>query len=140
MEATAQQIIRLQSACAGKFRDREERLEATSEIIGFEIGSFKDLNHVQAEDLIRFFNTGKLPNNSSWARFDRNNSKHKAILSRCHSLGWVDENTGWVDLNRLGGWLKSNRSPVQRPLIEMEPKELSKTIKALDGIIKKKYK
>lgn len=131
----------LQSACSGKFRDREERLEAVSDLLGFRVDSFKDLNAVQGDDLIRFFNTGKIPDNSSWGRFDKNNAKHRTILSRCHTLGWVDaERPAFVDLNRLGGWLKSNRSPVQRPLSEMEPKELSKIIKALDEIIKGKYK
>lgn len=140
MEVSTQQMKMLQSACSGKFRDREERIDAVSDLVGFEIKSFKDLNSVQADDLIRFFNTGELPDNSSWGRFDKNNSRHRSILSRCYTMGWVDEETGYVDLNRLGEWLKSNRSPVQRPLKEMEPHELSKIIKALDGIIKSKYK
>lgn len=139
MNASKEQIKRLQSSCSGKFRDREERLDAVSEILGFEITSFNNLTSVQADDLIRFFNTGKLPDNSSWGMFYKNNSKHNRILSACHTLGWVEE-SGYVDLNRLGGWLKSNRSPVQKPLKEMESHELSKIIKALDGIIKSKYK
>jgi hypothetical protein len=141
MEIQPDQIKQLQTICSGKFRDRDERIDAVSDLLGFQIRSFKDLNSVQADDLIRFFNTGKSPDNSSWGKFDKHNSKHRTILSRCHTLGWVqEENNRFVDLHRLGGWLKSSRSPVQRPLMEMEPAELSKIIKALDGIVKSKYK
>src|SRR5690606_41861165 len=90
MEITAPQIKQLQTICSGKFRDRDERIDAVSDLLGFHIQSFKDLNFVQADDLIRFFNTGKSPDNSSWAKFDKNNSKHRTILSRCHTLGWID--------------------------------------------------
>lgn len=140
MEIQTQQIKQLQTICSGKFSDREERLNTLSDLVGFEIQSVKDLNSVQADDLIHFFNTGKEPDNSSWGRFDNHNSKHKAVLSRCHTLGWIDEETGFVDLHRLGGWLKSNRSPVPKPLREMESFEISKIIKALDNMIGDKYK
>ena len=138
---TNDQVKQLQTICSGKFHNREERLEALSEISGFELKSIKDLNAVQATDLIYFFNTGKSPDNSSWAIFDKYNTKHKAILSRCHTLGWVQEDKPqFVDLHRLGGWLKSNRSPVVRRLKEMSSAELSKIITALDNIINKQYK
>lgn len=82
-----------------------------------------------------------MPDSSSWARFDKYNSQHKTILSHCHTLGWKsEENPAFVDLNRLGGWLKSNRSPVQKPLLEMNRKELSKIIAALESMIKKQFK
>lgn len=137
---TKDQVIQLQSICSGKFHNREERLEALSEITGFELKSVKDLNQVQAADLIYFFNTGKSPDNSSWAVFDKRNTKHMGILARCHTLGWVQEDKPqFVDLHRLGGWLKSNRSPVQKPLKEMTSPELSKIIKALESITQKQY-
>lgn len=139
MTATKTQIKRLQSACSGKFNDREERLDAVSDLLGFRIQSFSDLNSLQADDLLLFFNTGKVPDNSSWARFDNNNPQHRTILSRCYTLDWVDEETGYADLNRLGGWLKSDRSPVKRPLKEMNRAELSKIISALESMIVKKY-
>lgn len=138
---TKDQVIQLQSICSGKFHNREERLEALSEISGFELKSVKDLNQVQAADLIYFFNTGKSPDNSSWAIFDKNNTKHRRILAICHTLGWVQEDKPhFVDLHRLGGWLKSNRSPVQKPLKQMTSPELSKIIKALESITQKQYK
>ncbi len=138
---TTNQVIQLQSICNGKFHNREERLEALSEISGIELKSVKDLNTIQADDLIYFFNTGKTPDNSSWAIFDNNNTKHRRILAICHTLGWVQEDKPhFVDLHRLGGWLKSNRSPVQKPLKQMTSPELSKIIKALENITAGQYK
>lgn len=138
---TKQQITQLQTICSGKFRSREERLEALSDMTGTELSSIKDLNRLQADELIYFFNTGKAVNHSSWAIFDRHNSQHRTVLSLCHQLGWVqEEKPEFVDLHRLGGWLKSDRSPVKMPLKEMSKQELSKIIFALNNIIKSKYK
>lgn len=138
---TADQVKQLQTICSGKFRSREERLETLSEMAGMELNSIKDLNKVQADELIYFFNTGKSLDHSSWAMFDRHNSQHNTVLSLCHQLGWVKENQPqFVDLHRLGGWLKSDRSPVKSPLKEMTKPELSKIIFALNRIIETKYK
>lgn len=140
MNATTLQIKKLQSACSGKFDDREERLEAVSELLGFQLTSFKELSSLQADELLQFFNTGRMPDSSNWAKFDKHNSQHRTILSRAYTLGWVNRETGYADLNRLGGWLKSNRSPVQKPLKEMSRIELSKVIAALENMIKKRYR
>lgn len=140
MTATANQIKILQSQCSGKFRDRDERLEAVSSILGDEVESFKKLSKLQADDLIYFFNTGEMPDNRSWAAFDKHNSQHRTILSKAYTLGWRDRKTGYADLNRLGGWLKSKRSPVSKPLKEMNRKELSKVISAMDNMILKSFK
>lgn len=138
---TTTQVTQLQTICSGKFRDREERLEALSEMVGVEIKSIKDLNRLQADELIYFFNTGKPVDHSLWAIFDRNNSQHKTILSLCHQLGWVQEDKPqFVDLYSLGGWLKSERSPVKMPLKDMNRPQLSKIIAALQNIVKSKYK
>ncbi len=138
---TDHQVKQLQTICAGKFRSREERLETLSEMVGVELGSTKDLNTTQADELIYFFNTGKALDHSSWAIFDKYNSQHKTVLSLCHQLGWVqDDKPQFVDLHRLGGWLKSDRSPVKMPLKEMNKVQLSKVIFALNNMIKTKYK
>lgn len=135
-----QQIRQLQTICAGKFHSREERLEALSEMMGVEITSIKDLNRQQADELIWFFNTGKMPDHSIWATFDRHSTQHRTILSLCHQLGWVqEENPQFVDLHRLGGWLKSDRSPVKMPLKEMNRAQCSKIIFALQNIVKSAY-
>lgn len=131
------QIKKLQIACSGKFSNRDERLDAVSGILGASIDSFKDLNSLQADELIYFFNTGKMPDNSSWAIFDKYNTQHRAVLSLCYQNGWVkEENPSIVDLHRLGGWLKSKRSPVKKPLKEMTKQEVSKIITAMQNMLK----
>lgn len=139
MNATAHQIKVLQASCSGKFRDREERLDSASDLLGIEIRSFKDLTSSQTDDLIRFFTTGKMPDNSSWGMFNKHNTKHRRILSACYTLGWIQEDENLVDLHRLGSFLKSKRSPVQKPLKEMSSIELSKIITCFDNMIEKKY-
>lgn len=93
-----------------------------------------DLSLIQADTLIKSLTT-------NWAFFDKNNTQHSAVLSLCHQLGWVqDANPKFVDLNRLSTWLKSFRSPVQKPLQSMEAKEVSKVIFALENMLGKIYK
>ncbi|QDP85219.1 hypothetical protein FNJ88_06430 [Chryseobacterium sp. SNU WT5] len=137
---TKPQIQQLQTICAGKFRSREERLECLSDMMGVEVLSVKDLNQTQADELIYFFNTGKTLDHSSWALFDRNNTQHKTILSLCHQLGWVqEENPQFADLHRLGGWLKSDKSPVKMQLKEMNKIQLSKIIFAIQNMLKSNF-
>lgn len=137
---TQKQISQLQTICSGKFSSREERLEAISEMVGYHIDSVKDLSSLHADELIYFFNTGKSIDHSSWAFFDKRNSQHKTVLSLCHQLGWVQEDKPeFVDLHRLGGFLKSDRCPVKIPLKEMTPAQCSKLIYVLQNITKSKY-
>ncbi|MGV0830734.1 hypothetical protein ACTS9D_00745 [Empedobacter brevis] len=63
------------------------------------------------------------------------------ILSLARELDWIDEKTGYADLNRLGGWIKSSRCPVQdKKLKEMTYEDISKVIKALENMVKSKWK
>lgn len=138
---TTRQISQLQTICSGKFSNREERLEALSEMVGSELTSIKDLSSLQADELIYFFNTGKTLDHTSWALFDKKNSQHKTVLSLCHQLGWVQEDKPeFVDLHRLGGFLKSDKCPVKSPLKEMSPAQVSKLIFVLQRIVQSKFK
>ena len=139
-QITQKQISQLQTICSGKFRDREERLEALSEMVGYHLESAKDLSELQAQELIYFFNTGRPLDHSVWGYFDKKNAQHRTVLAICHTLGWVqEENPHLVDLHRLGGFLKSNRSPVKAPLKEMTAAQCSKLIFALQKIVESKY-
>jgi len=138
---TPRQISQLQTICSGKFSDREERLEALSEMVGSELTSIKDLSSLQADELIHFFNTGKTLDHTAWGYFDARNSQHKTVLSLCHQLGWVQEDKPeFVDLHRLGGFLKSDKCPVNFPLKEMSPAQCSKLIYVLQKIVQSKFK
>ena len=79
----------------------------------------------------------------NWAVFDKNNPKHKVILSLLYQLQWVKPSDKWgevPDLDKLSNFLQSEKSPVKKKLKDMEPLEIEKIIKALNGIIKHRYK
>lgn len=79
----------------------------------------------------------------NWALFDKTNTQHRTILAQMRTSQWVvphDKHGEVPDLERLSNWLKSDKSPVKKPLKQMESWELSKTIEALKGIVKSKYK
>lgn len=79
----------------------------------------------------------------NWGLFDKNNQQHKTILSLLRQAQWVVKNDKWgevPDINRLSAFLKSDKSPVNKPLKKMEHLEVSKIIEALKGIVKSKYK
>lgn len=138
---TPLQLKTLQTLLNKRFSDREERLDFLSDFFSVEIKSTKDLSEKQAFQLIRYLKEGKIIDNGFFARFNPQNTQHRTILSLCHELNWVqEENPHWVDLNRLGGWLISKWSPVQKALSEMTKQELSKVIFALENMLKKKYK
>ena len=76
-----------------------------------------------------------------WANFDKENSKHRAIISLAYQAQWTTETNGKTipDLDRLSHWLQT-KSPVKLPLQKQTPIELSKTIKALENVVKGIYK
>lgn len=83
---------------------------------------------------------GKVKN---WAAFDKKNKQHLQVLSHCITLTWSLEHPVYgevADLARLNEWLKSDKSPVRKPLKDMDKKEVSQIIKALGQMIKKLYK
>lgn len=77
-----------------------------------------------------------------WANFDKANPKHRAILSLLYQAQWVTNYKGKVvpDLDRFSAWLQSDKAPVREPLKKQTPQKLSKTIKALEGIVKHTWK
>jgi len=77
-----------------------------------------------------------------WALFDKGNSQHRLILSLSIQAGWSTLHPKYgevADLQRLQGFLKSEKAPVNKPLKQQSHHELSKTIKALEGIVKHKW-
>jgi hypothetical protein len=82
-------------------------------------------------------------NTENWAIFDKANTQHKTILSLLRQAQWVvphPRHGEVADLARLSTFLKSDKSPVKKPLKAMTDKETSKLIQALKGIVKSKYK
>lgn len=96
----------------------------------------KDLTIHQADVLKR-----KLTKN--WATFFIGNQQHKYILSLMRQLGWVTSHYKYgevSDMQRLSSFLKSEKTPVPKPLQDMDTKETSKLISCLESMITKKYK
>ncbi|MCV9934523.1 hypothetical protein OIU80_19760 [Flavobacterium sp. LS1R47] len=82
-------------------------------------------------------------NKSNWGLFDKNNQQHKTILSLLQQLQWVVASEKWgqvADISRLSEFLKSDKTPVKKPLKDMEPEEVSKIIECFKSMIIKKYK
>jgi hypothetical protein len=82
-------------------------------------------------------------NTENWAIFDKTNTQHKTILSLLRQAQWVvphPRHGEVADLARLSTFLKSDKSPIKKPLKAMTDKETSKLIQALKGIVKSKYK
>ena len=107
--------------------------------------SLKSITQAQAKKIIMAQEGSTLVNQpaENWAVFDKNNTKHKVILSLLYQMQWVKPSEKWgevPDLDRLSNFLQSEKSPVKKKLKDMEPLELEKLIKALNGIVKHRYK
>lgn len=106
-------------------------------------GSAIDDYNAPKKQLQTIVQGGRCHSKSNWGLFDKNNQQHKTILSLLRQAQWVVPNGKWgevPDINRLSEFLKSDKSPVNKPLKKMEPSEVSKIIEALKGIVKSKYK
>lgn len=109
--------------------------------------SCNDLNFDQANQIL--MHLGKRPHDpdvdekaTKYARFDKNNEQHKRILATLITIGWwtIKKPYGKVaDLQRFGKWLYGKNSPVRKPLMKMQPSEVSTIIGALDSMTVKKF-
>lgn len=106
--------------------------------------SLKSITSDEAKKIILAQHGGELINaDDNWAKFDKNNPRHRFILSLLRQLQWTTKNIKYgevADLNRLSKFLKSDKSPVKKPLKMMAIYEQEKIIAALSGIIKSRYK
>lgn len=77
----------------------------------------------------------------NWGLFDSKHQYaqvHKLIRSICITKEWSLPSEKWgviADLNKLSDFLKSNKSPVKKPLMDMDKEELEKIIVALNAIV-----
>ena len=107
--------------------------------------SLRSITHDQAIKIL-LQQTGATPLNESpdnWGLFDKNNKQHLTILAKMRTAQWVVPNDKYgevPDLERLSEFLKSDKSPIKKPLKQMQPWEVSKIIEAMKGIVKSIYK
>lgn len=86
---------------------------------------------------------GIISSKKNWGSFDKENKQHRTILSQLRTLQWVVKSDKWgevADINRLSDFLKSDKSPINKPLNEMTEKELSKIIACFDSMVTKHFK
>lgn len=102
--------------------------------------SLKTITQAQAKRIIRTQEgTTHEPKADNWAFFDKENPKHKLILSLCRQAQWVEKSEKYgevVDLERLSNFLKSSRCPINKPLKQMNALELEKIITVIESIVK----
>jgi len=103
--------------------------------------SLNDLTFEEANTIL--VQQGDKPHKGeNWAWFDKNNGKHKKVLSLLHEAGLTVQSKGQkvADTDWLSNFLKSAKSPVKKPLKEMANFELEKLIKSLENIVKSRWK
>ena len=86
---------------------------------------------------------GRSHSKSNWGLFDKKNKQHLTLLSQLRTLQWVKKSEKWgevADLDRLSDFLKSDKSPVKKPLKDMDKTEVTKIIECLKSMVRKKYK
>ena len=133
---STRQLKILQILLGKRFKDRDERLAFLSDFVFRELSSSKELTEDEAFEILDWLKY----NYAKEAQFDSHNTQHLSLLAKCHELGWVQPNNPRIpNLQQLGKWLLSKRCPVQKPLMEMTTKEVSKVIGALEKIIEKRY-
>ena len=133
---STRQLKILQCLLSKRFGDREERMAFLSGFVGRELATSKELKEIEAFEILDYLGY----NYSFAAHFESHNTQHLSLLAKCHELGWVQPNNPRIpNLQQLGKWLLSKRCPVQKPLMEMTTKELSKVIGALEKMIEKRY-
>lgn len=78
-----------------------------------------------------------------FSAFDKNNGRHKFLLSLVITFGWWQHDPKYgkvANLDKLDSWMKSDLCPVNKPLLDMTNDELSKLIGAFESMVKKKFK
>lgn len=104
--------------------------------------SLKSITQTQAKKII-MAQEGSTPINQpkaeNWGLFDKDNSQHKRIQANLRAANIVVQNGKWGEVADMTGWfdrfLRSDKSPVKKALKEMTTLEVSKIIRALDGVV-----
>lgn len=136
------QVIRIQTSM--KQHDREERLHIISEVIGREIKTVKGLSKIEANNVLHYLVKGQVVSDN-WAFFDKDKfvSERKLLWSYLYQAQWTTPHeikNEVPDLERLSNFLKSSKSPVNKPLKEWNKTEWSKILQAFRNIVKGTYK
>lgn len=143
MKATKQQkqLIHINA------EDREHKAELVQWATGDENKtSCNDLSFEQANDAMKVLGLGthkkKRSKKDAFEGFRIKNDQHKYVLSLLRQIGWTTPHRKYgkvADMPRFAKWLKSERSPVQKPLTIQTPQQTTTIINALESMLGKKY-
>lgn len=104
--------------------------------------STNDLSFDEANKILEMLKLKPhVPDN--WAVFDKDNKKHRNILSLMYQAGWtiIKDGKEVPDMQRLDAFLKSKKCPIAKPLMQFDDlTEMPKLIQCFKGIVKSKYK
>lgn len=140
------QVQRIMKNCSYQEDTKNERVQWVTGDVNRT--SLKSITQAQAKKIImqqeglKLVNQPK-PKSDNWGAFDKDNQQHRTLLSQLHTLQWTIRSEKWgevADIGRLSEFLKSDKSPVNKPLKNMEPWEVSKIIECFKSMITKKYK
>ena len=147
---TAFQIKAIRKNCNFQEDIKEEWVQWVTGDVGRT--SLKSLTQADAVKILRQQTGSDSPNRvlnpvrvgaDNWGLFDKGNKQHLTILAQMRTAQWVvpSDKYGKVpDLERLSEFLKSEKSPINKPLKQMQPWEVSKIIEAFKGIVNSKFK
>lgn len=124
------------------FGNRAERLAFVSNLLGRSIESFKELKVIEkliVYDCFKMLDKHTIDPTKNWGFFDNSKAQHRKVISTLYQLGWTNQDKK-PNLERLSQWLKSSRSPVNKPINWMSKAELTKTINALEQMLTKRNK
>jgi hypothetical protein len=91
------------------------------------------------------YNSPKPIKTENWGVFDASNKQHRTLMALCRNRQWVkpDDKHPSGEVADMDGafsdFLKSERSPIKKPLKDMTPQEVSKIIIAMSGVVKHKW-
>jgi len=131
MQATAAQIKIIQTIMPTRDIKEEWVQWATGDVAKI---SCKDLTFDQANKIL-VQNKCAAHKPLFYAKFDKENPRHKYLLSVVIEYGWFKRSGKFgriADLDELNAWMLSSKCPVRKPLMKMTPDELSKVIAALE--------
>lgn len=137
---TTFQKKRIMHNCAYQMDIKEEYVQwVTGDVKSTSLGSLTQEQAVRIME--RQEGKPSAQHKEPFAVFDSKNAKHRVILSLLHQAGWTNDNKGKdiPDMVRFANWLQS-KAPVKKPLADQEPAELEKTIKAMEGVVRSRYR
>jgi hypothetical protein len=135
---TTFQINRIMNNCNYNMDIKNEWVQWVTEDVNRT--SLRSITQEQAVKIIRQQTGDVKPEVSeNWGLFDKDNSQHKRIQANLRAANIVVQNGKWGEVADMQGWfnrfLKSDKSPVNKPLKKMTQLEVSKIIRALDGVV-----